>query len=230
MNNFESIAVIAIIVFMVCFFLNKQTKVDTYEANTVGNRNLMRDNQDTHHPNPLDYGLTEKHDKSVIGCKIKKTENTLDDYIWGSLLGRHRVCQAQLPLKKEAETALEEHLRVRDITWQDGHQEDPVDRVNMLYLSDNQDIARSYEGTKIRDLYNQLTRGPTLYNRTCARTPKFDNYVGKEYYDVNGPQEFMMKRKHHNYNKEHSMNGGPIEPTLYGDDPSATSYLPLQKY
>lgn len=231
MNNFDNLVTIAIIVFIAYYVLNNQIKqIDNYEENSVGNKNLQRFVQDTHHPDPRDYGLTKKHDKSVIGCKIKRTQDNVNDYVFGSLLGRNRKCQAALPTKKVANKELDEHLRVRDITWQDGHQQDAVDRINMLYLSDNQDIARSYEGTKIGDLYDQLAQGPTISNRTCVRTPKFDNYIEEQYYDTNGPQELMMKNKQHDYNKEHSMNGGPIQMGLYGEDPNATSFMPLGKY
>jgi hypothetical protein len=170
-------------------------------------------------------------DSSTMKCKISHTDNAVHDYIWGSLLGRVRpdppakltTCPKQMP-----ENALEEHLRVRNITHQSSHQQDTVDKINMLQTANNNDVARGYQGKKIGELYDQLTKGPTLYNRTSTRMPKFDTAIEKGYYDVNGPQEFSLKRKHTNYKNEHSSNGGPIKNGLYGNDPNMSSYSPIK--
>lgn len=168
-------------------------------------------------------------DPVVPSCKIKETDDSLNDYIWGSLLGKHRVPICDMS-PKEADQAMNDHLRVRDITWQESTQQDTVDRINMLYLQGNGDVAKGYGCTKIRDLYDQATKGPTLYDRTCARMPKFDSHVEAEYYDVNGPQNLYLNGKEANYSPEHSANGGPLDKGLYGNDPYVTQYMPLSLY
>ena len=166
-------------------------------------------------------------------CKIAHTEKALDDYVWGSLLGSHRICPDVKTVKTDADKAMDEHLRLRDVTYQSSCQQDTVDRVNMLYLANNSDIARGYNGTRIRDLFDQMTKGETIYNRSCVRAPrlpKYDTHVESGYYGTNGPHNYSLKRKDNEYSIEHSLNGGAIEPGMYGNDPEYNNYLSLNQY
>lgn len=176
------------------------------------------------------WNILDSDNYGGVKCKIEHSDKVVDNYIFGSLLGRDKVCPDR-PVsacpEKMPQDALQEHLRLRDITYQDSHQDDTVDRVNNLYLANENQIARGYEGKKIGDLYDQLTQ-PSQYQKTCARMPNFDTSVEKGYYDTNGPQEFTLKGKMTDYNKEHSSNGGPIEEGLYGHDPYSTNHFSLK--
>lgn len=151
-------------------------------------------------PKTEPFSETVLEEPKIGKCKIQKTENELDDYIWGSLLGRHRACTyADVPTYElsdkiaSAKDSLEQHLKVRDVTYQSSHQKDVIDTINNLYLEENGDIARGYKGKTIKEMYDQMTQGPTLYNRSSARIPKFDTYIAPGRYDENGEHLFSLK-------------------------------------
>jgi hypothetical protein len=69
----------------------------------------------------------------------------------------------------------DDFFRFRDYLWKDSSMtQDPVDKINQLYLSGDLSTANNCKTTKIKDIYDNATKGVDLYHRTCTRQPYFD--------------------------------------------------------
>jgi hypothetical protein len=112
---------------------------------------------------------------------------------------------------------------------QDSHQSDPVDKINQLYLEENSWTARGQQGKKIKDMFDNLTKGPHLYDRKCVRVPDFDSMTKLGYFDYNGSQALSLKDGVKDHGDEHPMNAGPFYNSIVGHDKTSSENMPLER-
>jgi|AntRauTorckE6833_2_1112554.scaffolds.fasta_scaffold11056_2 hypothetical protein len=106
----------------------------------------------------------------------------------------------------------------RDRAWHSSSMRyDPVDKINDMKLSGNISQSRRYPNMKIKDLYDELTKGPNLYKKQCVRTPLFDNMNPDEYHLKPGSPGTIMNADNWKYDNEKIMNGGEISQGLTGN-------------
>lgn len=116
----------------------------------------------------------------------------------------------------------------RDRTYQNSSmREDPVDKIQTLYLSGNISEARRYPNMKIKDLFDEATKGPNLYERQCVRVPQFDNVNPEGHYVSYGTPGMSLSRDKWQYDNEKIINGGEIENGIYGNDLYAGTNFPV---
>ena len=114
-------------------------------------------------------------------------------------------------------------MNQRDRIMQDSHQSDPVDKMNMLCLEGGK------QGKKIKDLYDDLTRGINLYDKKCTRVPNFDTMIDEGYFDYNGKNSISLADKPINYDDDHLMNGGPVYNDISGYSMTNSQNMPLER-
>ncbi len=105
---------------------------------------------------------------------------------------------------------------------------DAVDKIQDLYLSGNLSHARGFpENTKIKDLFDCATSGPTIYKRSCVRLPTFDNMNPVDDHVSYGTPGLYATADQWQYPNEKIINGGEIDNGVYGTDAYASTNYPV---
>jgi hypothetical protein len=126
-------------------------------------------------------------------CPVTSNDKQVEIYTFGKLLGSDRLSNCASP-NESSDSALDNHINFRNGVYQDSHLEDTVDRVSRLYLEGSSSVARGHRGKAIGDMFDDLTKGPTLYDRTCLRVPDFDSKLNSNFYDYNGNSGFELNQ------------------------------------
>lgn len=176
--------------------------------------------------NMIDYEepiKTHKIDKNNE-CPLIINNDETDAYLTTQLAGDMEQCDRPVKSRKQFN---KDFFNFRDLTQNNSNWgPDPVDNIQQLYLSGNTDEARSHPGMKIKDIFDEATKGHSLYDRHCVRLPKFDNINFDGYYMSYGQHPMHQTRDNWTYPKEKIINGGEINNGLYGDDPSFSNNMP----
>lgn len=165
-------------------------------------------------------GMSGKCLNDMVDRKVRKST-------WNKLLGKHVVPKCPSDEVESVCMANKRHFEFRDRVWQDSHQEDAVDRIHRLYLEGNGSVARGNRGKLIGELFDEITAGTPLYERTCVRTPDFADGLSVKnegYYGASGKSGAILNGQMSNYHDDHLMNG-----MMYGYDASASNQLPFAK-
>ncbi len=152
----------------------------------------------------------------IVNCPVEKNLEDNDFYVQKILLGNNEVCPEKTQSKKDFH---KDFFSFRDSvynisTWRN----DPVDKITSLYLDGNRSQARRYPNMKIKDLFDNLTSGPNLYERQCVRLPKYDNINPNGYRFSYGNPGMQSVRDNWEYPNEKIMNGGEIVNNIYGHE------------
>lgn len=106
-----------------------------------------------------------------VGCPVAETERQHKEYLKG-LYGLREMTEGEM-----ADNELCNFVDFRNKINASSEQMelDAVDKVNMLYLSGNDDTARRHEGKTINEIYNGLTSHKNFVERNGTRLPDFEN-------------------------------------------------------
>lgn len=162
---------------------------------------------------------------TINACPLKENDLQTDYYMTKYLLGNQtnncpRPTQSIKDFNKD-------FFKFRDYT--NGNSSmvyDSIDKIANLYLDGDLGEARRYPGMKIRDIFDQLTSGPNLYDRACVRVPQFDNTM-QDGYNYSFYTGMYNNRDNWKYKNEKIINGGQIENNLYANDPEALKQFPV---
>lgn len=91
-------------------------------------------------------------------CTVQQTDNEVDDYLREELLKKSRVCPSTQYSDKDLEKYQNQFFSFRNNVWQSSGDNELVDKLNELYLSENEDEAKIHDGMKIKDLFNELVK------------------------------------------------------------------------
>lgn len=233
-NNLNTLILIALVcVFVYYAFLNEKEGFDDCQPITYPEPNCQNEMIEKKLDTLSDKVVTADVDGEVYpelecdSCPIRKADYDTFDYVSKTLLGNKPQCPKK---PKSIRQFHDEFFKFRDYTNDNSSMRvDAVDKVQDLYLSGNLDKARNHPNLKIKDLFDHITCGPNLYERTCVRTQKFDN-INHEGYRMNyGSPGTHMTRDHWVYNDEKILNGGPVSESLYPNDLEANPHLPVFK-
>lgn len=110
-------------------------------------------------------------DNQIQGCPVKENELQIFKYTKNNIIAR---ADPQVP--QCTKDFHDDFFSFRDKTFANSSMTvDPVDKINMLYLSDNHDEVRGYpKGFRIKDFYDSLTDGGIFSKRHCVRVPDFE--------------------------------------------------------
>lgn len=148
------------------------------EANVTVNDMMLKDKPAFRSSKPCDlddvnYANVKPYGYNIesMGCPIADTEKKVKKY-YKKLYGLREMTE-----KERADKALCDHTDFRYKTDQSSSQMgmDSVDKVNMLYLSENDTDARRHEGKTIQEVYDGLTKDKNLVLRNNTRMPDFPN-------------------------------------------------------
>ena len=229
------IAVLVIIVYNLLYVPMNTEGFEAYEVNRppVAPKKLkiFKD-----HPGCLDNAHTRQMEEyleptiDTNGCPISKQDKINENYRWNMLLGSHRTPKCcNKPEIEGQRKAFDSFIDQRDNILQDSHQSDPVDKINQLYLEGNSSYARGHKGKKIKDMFDNITKGPHLYDRKCVRVPDFDSMTKLGYYDYNGSNAMSLKDGIKDHGDEHPMNGGLLNNGIIGHDKTSSEHMPLER-
>lgn len=233
--------ILALIIYFIISFLNK-SRENFSECATLGSSVSPEDleivvpaTQDEYPPCNDRYCPTPSTEManptSAKGCPLAEADKKLQIYRFDNLLGKHRLCPCDdnIP-NKTAKKAHDQFFDFRDKTNQESSGEDVVDRIHSMYVDGNTDIARGHQGQRIKDLFDNLTQGVHLYDRTCVRIPHQDSVVEAESYGINGTSGFSLSGHEWRDDKkgEYVTTGGMFGDT-YGYDPTVNPYLSTLK-
>jgi hypothetical protein len=150
-----------------------------------------------------------------------ETKHCIDKFLLGS---KKEIC----PLKPITNKQFNNNFfKFRDYTYENSSMTlDPVDKIDDLLLYGSLEQAKEFPGSKIWDVYDRLTSGPSLYEKDCNRLPKFDNTMndGFNFKSVEGMYNTMDNWK---YKDESIINGGNFNGMIKGKD---SAYIPQFEY
>jgi hypothetical protein len=159
-------------------------------------------------------------------CPLPQNEKETGEYLTQFLLGRRPVCPTPIKSKKEFNN---DFFNFRDLTHNNSSQRyDSVDKIQQMYLQGNLDEAHRNPNMKIKDLFDETTKGPNKYTRSCVRLPQFDNINNDGYQMSYGTHPMHLTRDNWTYSNEKTMNGAQMNNGLYGHDLSIGNNMPYK--
>jgi hypothetical protein len=225
-NVTNCILVSLIIVIAVHYLFNNRTKKTPKRVITV-NSSTEPFSKDVNNTLPVSTPSVYP-DVSSINHLPYNEEASLE-YITKLLTGPE-VSQGAGPIKpaKSRKQFNDDFFGFRDTTNNNTSiRYDAVDKIQQLYLEGNTSDVRGHKSMKIKDLYDDLTKGPNLYLRQCVRLPEYDNLGDDGYTTSPGLHPTSASMGGWNYPNEKSINGGAIVPGLHGSDPYANFNMPV---
>jgi hypothetical protein len=161
-------------------------------------------------------------------CPIDRNDHYTKKYVTKYLFDSGITCDKNPKPPKTVKQFHKDFFSFRDKTYGNSSmREDPVDKIQRLYLDGNNDIARRYPNMRIKDLYDEITAGPKLYERQCVRLPNFDNVNPEGYYMSAGSPALTLTRSNWTYPNEKIINGGSIDGKYCANDPEYEGNFPV---
>jgi len=212
--NYGILALMIIIIIHILFNKNKIEKLNTKIINSHPNKQKKIKNMyETFDDKIYDFHTGTTHIEKMKECPIGKNNENNKLYVQKKLLGSSEICPNKPQTQKEFH---DDFFNFRDLTYRNSSMyKDSVDKIQDLYLSGNLSDARTYPNMKIKNLYDEATRGPNLYERSCVRLPKFDNINPEGWYMNYGTPGMSLTRDNWKYKNEKIMNGGEIVNGIY---------------
>ena len=206
---------LAVVVFIIIFWLFEQMNQKYITASTenfIAKRKYVPQMQDFTIPATGDCPIDQSDDE---------TKYYINKYLMGNGTG---YCPRPVKSIKQFN---KDFFKFRDyIENNSSMHPDPVDKINEMYLNGDLGQAKNYPaGTTIKDIFDKLTCGPNLYDRSCVRIPKFDN-------TMNDGFNFSFLTGMHNtrdtweYPGDNEMNTGQLEHNLSATDPESLKQMP----
>jgi len=222
-QNVISYALLAIVIIVIVHLLFNNSKfVDTYDGK-IRKRNFVP--MTYNKPETKIYDFHSDEVSSDGDCPVTRNDDNHSQYLQKTLLGTREVCPNPTQSTKNFHN---DFFNFRDSIYQNSSiREDSVDKIQSLYLDGNLSQARRYPNMKIKDLFDELTKGPNLYERQCVRLPQFDNINPDGYHLSYGTPGTSLTRDNWSYKNEKIMNGGRIVDDLYPNDNHANNNLVL---
>jgi hypothetical protein len=99
--------------------------------------------------------------------KTCDSNTDLDSYMRDYILMGRESCDVNKVNDKDFK---QQFFGFRDNIWFDSHGPDAVDAINELYVAGNTDIARGYEGKRIKDVFDEIVGGYHGSAQGCTNT------------------------------------------------------------
>lgn len=161
------------------------------------------------------FGKTPVDVGAFIVGDDKYADDFFKEYVFN---GRNKLPVVKLNVEQEKEFK-ENYFTFRDRVWDSSHGEDAVDKLNDIYLEENEEGIRVESDMKIKDIFDSLTAN----NTARIRLPKIDEITNTGYYTKNGFGGKYTTDEMVVYENERIMNGGVYYNNIYGDDQSKES-------
>jgi hypothetical protein len=194
------------------------------------------------------YCTTDKSDKSGLpicasdvdryrvssetpnGCQVNKADREVGEYMRNMILDNQHYCGTKSSEEnhKKPDNFAKEFFSFRDQLWQDSHQNDMTEKVVRMYLEGNTDVINKLSGKRIKDVYDDMTKHNSPYQRNCVRVPDYDDSTHDTYYTAPGAQNRSFKKDNWIYQNEKVINGGAVDSNLYPFDPESSNNSYIQ--
>lgn len=144
-------------------------------------------------------------------CTIDTTDNDADIYIRKRLLAGNDDYNKKY-LDNDLKKYRDNHFAFRNNVWQTSKDVDMVDKINDMYFSGDYDLTRNRKGTRISDLFNDLTKNDDKIEQTCISNMTsekgIDRIMNQKAKKINGHNGNMLSDDLWFYKQEKIMNGG----------------------
>jgi hypothetical protein len=145
-------------------------------------------------------------------CVIDETEFDADTFIRKKLLAGSNYKSGTNYSNNDLKKYRDNHFAFRNNVWQTSKDVDMVDKINDMYFSGDQDLTRNRKGTRIADLFDDLTRNEDKIAQSCVSNMTsekgIDRLMNQEATLVKGHNGSLISDDLWFYNKEKTMNGG----------------------
>lgn len=218
-SNVLLVVLVAVIVFWIFENINAKSS-EKFDQNIIPEEEIMHRHFEE---NPIVPKL--KTIPTINACPLKENDLQTNYYITKYLMGGGAEINPK-PVQSIKDFN-KDFFKFRDYTYNNSSMTvDSVDKIANLYLDGNLGEARNFPGMKIRDIYDNLTAGTNLYQRSCVRVPSFDNTMhdGYNYSFLTGMHN---TRDNWQYPNEKEINGGQLEKNFYANDPEDLQQLPV---
>jgi hypothetical protein len=215
MTNINHI-IMVVIVFIIIFWLFEQMNQKYY---TPTNETFIAKNE--YMPQLQDFIIPPTN-----RCPVRDTEVQTRRYINKYPLGNGGTGYCPRPVKTIKQFN-KDFFKFRDYIENNSSMHvDTVDKIADMYLDGDLGHARNYpQNTTIKDVFDNLTCGPHLYDRSCVRMPRFDNTMN-DGFNFSFLTGMYNTRDKWNYPHDNEMNTGKLEKTLSASDPEDIRQMP----
>lgn len=205
-----------IIIGIILFYILNSVQVSNFEQFDINNGVDSRE---------MISGPRRVAEKITV-CPLEENDFQTKNYIAKNLLSVNPV-RCDIPTQTISEFN-KDFFKFRDYTFQSSSMsEDPVDKIQSLYLNGDLGVAPTYNGVKIRDIYDTIACGSAdVYQRHCVRVPKLDNTMNPGY-NFSFLTGLYGTRDEWSYPDDRVENGGEIATGLYAHDKQEIHQMPL---
>ena len=166
-------------------------------------------------PEPIKTNKTINKDKNrnkTKNCVIDETEADADIFIRKRLLNGENYRSPKNYSNNDLKKYRDTHFAFRNNIWQSSNDVDMVDKINDMYLSGDYDLTRNRKGTKIADLFDELTKNENKLTQPCitnVTTEKgIERILDQKTKKIEGHNGNMLSNDRWIYNQEKTINGG----------------------
>jgi hypothetical protein len=128
--------------------------------NTIKNHSYDNDKENVNMP------LEGYNNENLDNNELCNLNDKVNEIIRKSLLSNANICKPKKKLSRnDIDKNRENVFGFRDYVFQTSNEEDAIDRINELYLDGNSDVTKKYKGMKIKDIFDDITKGNNIYNK-----------------------------------------------------------------
>lgn len=164
-------------------------------------------------------------------CVIDKTEADADIYIRKRLLNGENYRSPKNYSNDDLKKYRDTHFAFRNNIWQSSNDVDMVDKINDMYLSGDYDLTRNRKGTKIADLFDELTKNENKLAQPCitnVTTEKgIERILDQKTKKIEGHNGNMLSNDTWVYNEEKTINGGNFYDNIQPNEDHNQEYQAL---
>ena len=222
---------ILIIIIFIHQYINNNREKNKTETNKRSQYNESFENKQKNEPKREskkktvdDYATIYDLDNTnfvLNACPLKDTNNFSNkEYVNKFLLDTQQHCSYIKPVKTIDEFH-KNFFSFRDMIEQnDSYGPDPVDKMNDI-IANQTDLTNK----KIKDIYDEMTKGPNINTKISNRLPKFDNINYDGWTINNGSPGMYNTMNEWKYDNEKVMNGGQFDNMIRPEDPMHDEHL-----
>ena len=146
------------------------------------------------------------------------------EYINDLTLDSQRYCGLEKKPNKSVSRQRQDFLSFRGQNWENSHQNDLAFRVCTMYTDGNTEICDKAKNKTIKQVYDDVTREPTIYDKQCLRVPKYDHLLRNGYHTNEAATGAYITDDRWVYSNDKVMNGGQFDTNLFAHDPTANGF------
>ena len=164
-------------------------------------------------------------------CLIEENVSDADTYIRKRLLDGSNYRSPKNYSNDELKKYRDTHFAFRNNIWQTSNNVDMVDKINDMYYSGDYDLTRNRKGTRIADLFDDLTKNENKITQPCISNITSDKGIERildqQTKKIEGHNGNMLSNESWVYNQEKTINGGNFYDNIKPNEDNNSLYQAL---